>query len=118
MKKYIVVAISILALGAMPALAEKSDQHHGGMHGMMTQADANHDGKITRDEFVAAASQRAEKKFAHMDANGDGVLDDKDHQAYFDKMDANHDGMISREEFQAFHQNMMQKHHKGEKGHD
>jgi len=111
MKKHIITATIILAIGATPALAEGMGRH-GGKHGMLKQADANHDGKVSKAEFIAAATKRAEKHFAHMDANGDGVLDDKDHQAHFDKMDANHDGMISRDEFEAFHKQMRKKHHK------
>ncbi|MDX8409529.1 MAG: EF-hand domain-containing protein, partial [Mariprofundales bacterium] len=65
-----------------------------------------------------AVTQRAEKRFAHMDGNSDGVLDDKDHQAHFDKMDSNHDGAISRDEFKQFHQKMKAKHHKGGDHHE
>jgi len=108
MKKYLMICSAILALASTQALAEGMG-HHGGM---LKQADANHDGKTTKAEFLAASTQRAEKRFAHMDANGDGVLDEKDHQAHFDKMDANHDNMISRDEFTSFHKQMHKKHHK------
>ena len=36
--------------------------------------DANGDGKVTVDEFVAAHADAIKKRFAAMDANGDGVL--------------------------------------------
>jgi len=110
MKKQIMISTALLALAVTPVLAEGMG-HHGGMHQMVQQADANHDGKTTRAEFMAASKQRAEKHFAHMDANADGVLDEKDHQAHFDKMDGNHDGMISRDEFKAFHEKMRKAHH-------
>jgi len=110
MKKTIIISTALLALAATPALAEGMG-HHGGMHHLLKQADANHDGKTTKAEFMAAANKRAEKRFDHMDANGDGVLDEKDHQAHFDKMDANHDNMISRDEFTAFHKQMRKQHH-------
>ena len=101
---------------------------HGGM-AMMHHADANGDGKVTKDEFMSAAKKRAQRMFAHMDANGDGVLDERDHEArFFDRMDANHDGMVSRAEFRAFHRDMHRKmmrthnakphHSKAKGGHD
>jgi len=115
----------LMALGMLAAAPAWAGGWHGcgGHHGMgaMHGADANHDGKITREEFMAAARQRAERKFGHMDANGDGVLDVRDHEArYFDRMDTNGDGMVSRKEFRAFHQRMMQKHraHHQKKGED
>ncbi len=111
MKKHIMLLTALLALASSQALAGGMG-HHGGMHGILKQADANKDGKITKAEFLAASTKRAEKRFAHMDANGDGVLDEKDHQAHFDKMDADHNGSISRDEFTAFHKQMRKKHHK------
>jgi len=117
MKKYLLICAALLALASTQALAEGMG-HHGGMHHMLKQADANHDGKTTKAEFLAASTQRAEKRFAHMDANNDGVLDEKDHQAHFDKMDANHDNMISRDEFTAFHKKMRKQHHKKGGGHE
>jgi hypothetical protein len=51
---------------------------HGGDHGMgmkmIGMADANHDGAVTRDEFLAGAGQ------------------------HFDMMDANHDGSLTKDE--------------------
>jgi len=117
MKKHMIISIALLAFASTPALAEGMG-HNSGMHHMLKQADANHDGKTTKAEFMAASSQQAEKRFAHMDANGDGVLDKKDHQAHFDKMDANHDGSISRDEFTAFHKQMYKQHHKQRVNHD
>jgi len=111
MKKHIIITAALMAIASTPALAEGMGRH-GGMHTLVKQADANHDGKTTKSEFVAASTKQAEKRFAHMDANSDGVLDEKDHQAHFDKMDANHDNAISRDEFTAFHKKMREQHHK------
>jgi len=115
-----------LALIAIPALTETAQaggmEHHGNMHKMIQQADSNHDGKVTKAEFRAAVIKHAEKRFSHMDANHDGVLDDKDHQAHadnhFNAMDADHNGTISRKEFNQFHQKMRAKHHQGEHHHE
>lgn len=111
MKKYIIITVTLLAMGASTAWANDGNQQHGHMHEMMKNADANHDDKVTSDEFIAVATMRAKKMFKHMDANNDGVLDEKDHESFFDKMDANHDNSISHQEFKAFHQKMKQKHH-------
>jgi len=110
MKKYMMICTAMLVFPSTQALA--GGMGHGGMHGLLKQADTNKDGKTTKAEFLAASTKRAEKRFAHMDANGDGVLDEKDHQAHFDKMDADHNGSISRDEFTAFHKKMRKQHHK------
>lgn len=56
--------------------AERGERGHrgrggrgGGMH-MLTRADANNDGNITRDEFLAHPTQM----FDRLDANHDGVI--------------------------------------------
>jgi hypothetical protein len=54
----------------------------GGMMMMGRMADANHDGVVTKAEFVAAAMQR------------------------FDKADTNHDGIVTKAERQAVFQAM------------
>ena len=97
---------------------------HHGMHGhwmhWLKKADANGDGKVTKEEFMQAAKRYAEKKFSWLDANGDGVIDEKDREAridkHFDAMDANHDGKITREEWRAFHKKMHEMHKKPMKG--
>jgi hypothetical protein len=63
-------------------------EHRGRMMGMMARmADTNHDGAVSRDEFVAAALQR------------------------FDRMDANKDGTVTPDERQAAHADMRQHMH-------
>lgn len=77
----------------------------------LTEADTNHDGRITRAEFL---SQRA-TRFDGLDRNHDGVISKKDIgglasfsssiKRKFDQLlsfaDANHDGMVTRAEFNA-----------------
>jgi len=106
MKKHILTVSAMLLIATTPALAEGMGRHHDGKHAMLKKADSNHDGKVSKDEFLAAATKMANKRFNRMDANHDGVLDDKDHQAHFDTMDSNHDGSISRSEFKSFHKRM------------
>ena len=70
-------------------------------------ADLNHDGQISRAEFVAARQQR----FDRLDRNHDGVISNADFprgarngrrwtriDASIAVADANHDGVITREE--------------------
>ena len=73
------------------------------------QADANQDGKVTRQEYIDARAAQ----FARMDRNGDGVVDDTDSReraeqsslgkraaaAMRGRIDANSDGKISKDEF-------------------
>lgn len=53
----------------------------------------------------AEAQARAEQRFARLDANHDGKLDQADRAArraaVFDRLDADHNGQISRAEFEA-----------------
>lgn len=49
-----------------------SDREH---HEMMEQADTNHDGKVSFDEFKAFHDKRMQEHFKKMDTNGDGFID-------------------------------------------
>ena len=73
------------------------------------QADANQDGKVTRQEYIDARAAQ----FARMDRNGDGVVDETDSRERADqsflgkrataamrgRIDTNSDGKISKDEF-------------------
>lgn len=73
----------------------------------LEQADADHDGKITKQEYIDARAAQ----FARMDRNGDGFIDDADaHEganergqraaaALRGRIDSNGDGKVSKEEF-------------------
>ncbi|HEY7642776.1 MAG TPA: hypothetical protein VH814_23785 [Steroidobacteraceae bacterium] len=41
----------------------------------LESADADHDGKVTKQEFLDARAEQAAKLFDRFDANHDGVLD-------------------------------------------
>jgi len=112
--KLLLVSSALVALVGTAAIAG----HHKGGHDrdgsraerMMERLDADKDGRVTRDEMVAAATQR----FTARDKDGDGVISAEDRKAFraerraerratrFDTIDADSDGMISKEEFTAF----------------
>lgn len=48
--------------------------------------DANNDGKITKEEFLAFAKKEAEERFKQMDTSGDGKMDKKEIAAAVEKM--------------------------------
>jgi Ca2+-binding EF-hand superfamily protein len=95
--------------------AMRGDRHHrGGRRGMhgLRGADANNDGAITRDEFLARPLQH----FDRLDANNDGVISaaerpqrperqaqggERRARADRPNPDANGDGQFSRAEFAA-----------------
>ena len=66
-RKILLFSATILAVSAMPVLA---DGHGEDARRGLGHHDTNGDGTITKDEFLA----HAEKRFAKMDANGDGTI--------------------------------------------
>src|SRR5690349_251528 len=86
-------------------------------HDMLADADTNHDGVISRQEFDAAHA----RMFDRLDTNHDGFLTREDHPEgmmrmrdgpggpggpgergrWLERLDTNHDGNISRDEFLA-----------------
>jgi Ca2+-binding EF-hand superfamily protein len=117
MRKFLIAAASIAALGGAAGLALAADgpQHSRGPGGMVFQSDANNDGVVTRQEFDANRAAT----FARLDANNDGQLTREEMRAgrpdrggrghgrrhggmhSFAGADANNDGNITREEFLA-----------------
>ena len=121
-----------IALGGLGAAVEAQQQggtgqgmgqgmgmHHG-MQGdgpmdladRFGEADADGDGKLSRDEMVARMTERAagrietraDRMIAHHDSDGDGMLTLEEMRAgpagrMFDRLDADGDGTVSREEF-------------------
>jgi hypothetical protein len=98
------VAIAAVLLFAS-CVALSQSREGGGIE----QADANKDGKVTRQEYIDARTAQ----FARMDRNGDGVVDDADSRERADqsflgkraaaamrgRIDTNSDGKISKDEF-------------------
>ena len=96
-----VATTAVLLFSSSLALAQLRDS------APLENADADHDGKVTRQEFTAA---RAEQ-FAKLDRNGDGFVDDTDGgvggrakrqqaaAAIRARLDTDGDGKVSKEEF-------------------
>ncbi len=87
---YGAISAAALAMGGV-AIAQSMDGPHKGWDS----------GPSTRAE----AEQKAAEAFTRMDANGDGAINDQDHQArvaeHFATLDSNSDGSLSLEEFSA-----------------
>jgi Ca2+-binding EF-hand superfamily protein len=102
------VAVSVLALVGVAYAGSKSgpDGHRGfGAHGF-AEVDANHDGKLTREEFQA----HQEQLWSEADSNKDGAVTLEEVQQArarraekrvterFQKLDVNHDGRVTQQE--------------------
>lgn len=77
--------VAALMLG-MSSVANADHHDADGKHcyhkkHMMQDIDANKDGAISRDEFMAGHQARADKMFAKMDANNDGTIDATERKA-------------------------------------
>ena len=98
-----IATATVLLFSSCIALAQSRDG------AALEQADANKDGKVTRQEYIDARAAQ----FARMDRNGDGIFDDADSRELADqsaiakragarmrgRIDSNSDGKISKEEF-------------------
>lgn len=103
MRRFILAAA--VALAATPALAQANDQR---LLDRIAQADTNHDGVVSKQEFIAMRAQQ----FDRLDPNGDGVVTPQERPRLFNgkfgnagggevlaHLDANGDGKIERDEF-------------------
>lgn len=105
MKKLILLAAMATATLSAPALAQGG---FGDPMAAFDNADANHDGVVSRAEFVAARSAR----FQQMDRNGDGAISRDDFgriiqfrpqigqriDTMLAEADLNHDGRVTQAE--------------------
>lgn len=105
---------------------EGAGHHMGGASRHMSEADANHDGAISRDEFLA----RPLEMFARLDANNDGSISAQEqtaarahheemrggrrergesHREHMRAADADHDHQLSQPEFAALGDRMFER---------
>ena len=99
-------AAALLSLLSVPSMAQMTRR---GGEGMFERADANNDGSVTKEEFVAARGQQ----FARFDRNSDGYLDSNDvpkrlaerrkqnggGEMHGGQFDGDGDGKVSKDEF-------------------
>ena len=93
-------------------------EHTAATQKMFAKMDRDGDGKVTAAEMDAAheaitgkpasaSALGATRKIKAIDANGDGILEAKEHQAgakaMFAKMDENRDGFLSKSEWDRGH---------------
>jgi len=117
------LAIALGGLGAAVEAQQQGGMGRGMQHGMpggnpvdmaerFGEADADGDGKVSRDEIVARMTARAaeriearaDRMIARHDRDGDGMLTLEEMRSgpagrMFGRLDADGDGAISREEF-------------------
>jgi len=64
--------------------------------------DANHDGSLSREEFLSRNGRYWNEKFENLDFNGDKLINRSewlDSDLSFDRLDRDHNGVIERHEF-------------------
>ena len=71
--RYTIAALLLLTSSA--ALAQSRDG------ALLDGADADHDGKVTKQEFLDSRADQAAKLFERFDTNHDGALDAQEQQA-------------------------------------
>jgi len=89
MKKLLLGSVAVLAMASVPALADhhengdmkgKKHEKRAEMHKRMFEKhDANGDGKVTKEEFMA----KVEERFNKMDADGNGEVTMEESRAYY-----------------------------------
>ena len=73
------ICLSLVGLGCVPAaVAVAQPPMDSSPAEMVKRADADGDGKVSRDEFIKARTTALEQAFARMDTDGDGKLDEKE----------------------------------------
>jgi Ca2+-binding EF-hand superfamily protein len=106
--KYTMIAKCLLAfsLTILASCASNKSLQPGGPASGFDAADANHDGKLSRDEW---SDFLVNEVFNSRDANHDGKLTEEEwtggdpkRLADFKKRDLNHDGVVTKEEAIAY----------------
>jgi len=76
MKRLPLIFLALCLALAVPALAQDAAEPKGDK-GFKT-LDANGDGKVTKDEFLAAAQKRAQARWEKLDPTGKGYVTKED----------------------------------------
>lgn len=105
--RYALVVFALVALNACATHKNlQPNQATGGGAAGFDAADANHDGKLSRNE---ASDFLVNEIFDSRDANHDGQMTEQEwtkadpsHTADFKKRDANHDGVVTKQEAIAY----------------
>ncbi len=71
MKKLLIMTAALLALQAIPALAEETSPKKAPEGPMFAEQDVNKDGTVSEEEFL----NFGKKKFGEIDGNSDGQID-------------------------------------------
>ena len=74
-KHFYTIAVGSALMGLAVASWSMENPPMGGPGNMLEQADTNHDGKVSYDEFKAFHEKRMQEHFKKMDLNGDGYID-------------------------------------------
>lgn len=100
-------AVTMTSLGYAQDSSTSGDLARGGMHFSAKAMDANHDGMISKDEFMKYHSDMWDS----MTKDSKGTMTMSDAKSAFarggmhinaDKMDADHDGNITKDEFMSY----------------
>ena len=83
--KTLLVAASVMHLLAGEALSQVQKQQVVGKNWLI--ADTNHDGNVSKEEYLELNRKRAEAVFNTMDENHDGTVTPEELQVYYDKME-------------------------------
>jgi Ca2+-binding EF-hand superfamily protein len=104
----IITTIGLVCLGASAVNAQEGERKGppgGGGEGRgargveyLKSADANADGKISKEEFVAHTTKEAEQRFGTVDGNADGVIDQAEIASIAQSMGEGRDGGMRRPE--------------------
>ncbi len=99
MKKLMLLSAAVLALQAIPAMAEEGADpgpkgKHGGHERFFEKQDTDKDGAITEAEFLA----HSKEKFAKMDTNSDGKVTKEEAKENHEKWKAKRAEMRAKKE--------------------
>ena len=84
--KLVLVAIAAVSALQVGSVYAENEMGHGEM---FKDADTNHDGKVSMDEFKAEHEKHMQEMFKKLDTNGDGFIDEAERKAGHESMEKN-----------------------------